>query len=94
MTSVKSPSVTYDTSDMINFITRNIDSLTRDDHICILQILFKSPIDESKIKEKPSGTQIKFADIPVAVLGEIYDFMTRKITDRTARLENYTAAFT
>ena len=94
MTSMKSPSVTYDTGDMINFITRNIDSLTRDDHICILQILFKSPIDESKIKEKPSGTQIKFADIPVAVLGEIYDFMTRKITDRIARLENYTSSFT
>jgi hypothetical protein len=94
MTSVKSPSVTYDTGDMINFITRNIDSLTRDDHICILQILFKSPIDESKIKEKPFVTQIKFADIPVAVLGEIYDFMTRKITDRIARLENYTSSFT
>ena len=77
---------------MIDFISRNVDNLTRDDHICILQILFKSPIDESKIKEKPSGTQIKFSDIPDQVLIEIYDFMTRKIADRLARLESYTAS--
>jgi hypothetical protein len=75
----------------IEYIATHITSLTRDDHLCVLRIMLNSSIDQAKIKEKPAGTQIKYSDIPVVVLEEIYNFVRRKITDKTERLEMSTA---
>jgi hypothetical protein len=75
----------------VEFITQSLNNLTRDDHICVLTILLNSQIEDSKIKEKPSGTQIKIADIPPPILDDIYEFVKRKIDTRRARMEQYTA---
>jgi hypothetical protein len=74
----------------ILFIKRNINELITEELRDILQIILNANIDDKKIQEKGGGTQIKFKDIPVHVINEIYDYIFKKIKEKVDKLAEYT----
>jgi len=63
----------------INYINDNINELKLSFRKEILQIILYSNIDDDKVVEKGSGTQIKFSDIDPILLKNIYNFIFKKI---------------
>lgn len=71
---------------MIIYVNDNIQELKLNHRKEILQILLCSNIDQKKILEKGSGTQIKFVDIEPSLLKVIYNNIYMKI-EKSADLE-------
>ena len=67
------------TSKYISYINDNINELKLSFRKEILQIILYSNIDDDKIVEKGSGTQIKFSDIDPILLKNIYNYIYKKI---------------
>jgi hypothetical protein len=67
----------------IIYINDNIQELKLNHRKEILQILLCSNIEQNKILEKGSGTQIKFADIDSNLLKIIYNNIYNKIENIT-----------
>lgn len=67
------------TTKYINYINDNINELKLSFRKEILQIILYSNIDDDKVVEKGSGTQIKFSDIDPILLKNIYNFIYKKI---------------
>lgn len=67
------------TAKYINYINDNINELKLSFRKEILQIILYSNIDDDKVVEKGSGTQIKFSDIDPILLKNIYNFIYKKI---------------
>lgn len=67
------------TTKYINYINDNINELKLSFRKEILQIILYSNIDDDKVVEKGSGTQIKFSDIDPILLRNIYNFIYKKI---------------
>jgi hypothetical protein len=69
-------------SEYINYISKYVSELTFEEKKKILTLIMSSDIEDHKIREKGSGTEIKYKDIPDVTLQAIYkmakDFMTRK----------------
>lgn len=63
----------------ISYINDNINELKLSFRKEILQIILYSNIDDDKVVEKGSGTQIKFSDIDAILLKNIYNYIHRKI---------------
>lgn len=63
----------------IVYINENINELTFNFRKEVLQMILYSSIDESKIIEKGSGTQLKYANIDSALLKSIYNYIYNKI---------------
>ena len=71
---------------MIIYINDNIQELKLNHRKEILQILLCSNIDQKKILEKGSGTQIKFSDIDSSLLKVVYNNIYMKI-EKSSNLE-------
>lgn len=67
------------TNKYISYINDNINELKLSFRKEILQIIRNSNIDDDKIVEKGSGTQIKFSDIDPVLLKIIYNYIYKKI---------------
>jgi hypothetical protein len=63
----------------INYINDNVNELKLSFRKEILQIILYSNIEEEKVVEKGSGTQIKFSDIDPILLKNVYNFIYKKI---------------
>lgn len=63
----------------IMYIHNNIDELKISFRTEILQIILYSAIAEDKIVEKGSGTQVKYSDLDISLLKNIYNFISKKI---------------
>jgi hypothetical protein len=74
----------------ILFIKRNINEMITEELRDILQIIMNSNIDDKKIQEKGGGTQIKFKDIPIPVINDIFDYISKKIKEKVDKLAEYT----
>jgi hypothetical protein len=61
------------------YIHDNINELKLNHRREILQMIKYANIDDDKIVEKGSGTQIKFSEISVELLHQIYNFIYTKI---------------
>ena len=72
-----------DIKKFIVYINDNIQELKLNHRKEILQILLCSNIDQNKILEKGSGTQIKFSDIDSSLLKIIYNNIYNKIENVT-----------
>lgn len=69
-------------NEAIQYISKYVNELTFDEKRQILTYLIASDIEDVKIREKGSGTEIKYKDIPDMALQHIYrmikDFMKKK----------------
>lgn len=69
-------------NELIQYISKYVVELTFEEKKKILIMLMSSDIEDHKIREKGSGTEIKYKDIPDNTLHSIYktikEFMTRK----------------
>ena len=63
----------------ITYIHDNINELKLSFRKEILQIILYSNIDDDKVVEKGSGTQIKFSDIDSILLKNVYNYIYKKI---------------
>ena len=63
----------------VRFICENINELRRNFRKEILQIMLGSQINESKIREKGGGTQIKISDIPKELINTLYNYIKKKL---------------
>lgn len=63
----------------ISYINDNINELKLSFRKEILQIILYSNIEDDKVVEKGSGTQIKFSDIDANLLKNIYNYIYKKI---------------
>ena len=71
--------MTDNTNKYISYIHDNINELKLSFRKEILQIIRNSNIDDEKIVEKGSGTQIKFSDIDPVLLKIVYNYIYKKI---------------
>ena len=74
----------------ILYIKGNIDGMSHDENKDILQIILNSNIDDKKIQEKNTGTQVKFKDLKESVICDIYNYMNRKIKEKLDHLATVT----
>lgn len=63
----------------ILYINDNINELKLNHRKEVLQMIIGADIDDDKIVEKGNGTQIKFSDINVDLLKNIYNFVYNKL---------------
>jgi hypothetical protein len=75
-------------NEIVRFINYNIVSMSKADKEEILQMIFMSDIDESKIQDKGGGAQIKFKDIPVSVIFDIHKKIEQKLEKKKNDLKN------
>lgn len=75
-------------NEVVRFINYNIVSMSKSDKEEILQMIFMSDIDESKIQDKGGGAQVKFKDIPVNVILDIHKKMEQKLEKKKNDLKN------
>lgn len=68
-----------DRSKYIIYINENINELRFNFRKEILQIILYSNIEDDKIIEKGSGTQIKFSSIDSTLLKNIYNYIYNKM---------------
>lgn len=64
----------------IEYIQRHINDLLDCERLDVLQILCNSITDESKIRTKGGGTEIKFKDMNFSDIISIYGYIKNKIT--------------
>jgi hypothetical protein len=81
MTTISTSNI--DLNKYILYINDNINELKIDFRREILQMIIYSSIEDEKIVEKGSGTQLKFADIEYNLLVSIYNFIYNKLTIST-----------
>lgn len=67
------------TNKYVTYIYDNINELKLSFRKEILQIILYSSIEDEKIVEKGSGTQIKFSDIDPILLKNVYNYIYKKI---------------
>lgn len=67
------------------FILDNVNELQLHDRREILQMIYNSP-SRSKLTEKGSGTQIKLEEIPDSLIGNIYEYMNKKLNEQNIEL--------
>ncbi len=72
----------------ILYINENINELTLNFRKEILQMILCSDIDPTKIVEKGSGTQIKYENIEIELLKNIYNYIYNKIEGYNIYNEN------
>lgn len=63
----------------ISYIHNHINDLKSSFRREVLQIILYSNIDDVKIEEKGSGTQVKFIDLDSNLIKSIYNFIYQKI---------------
>jgi hypothetical protein len=63
----------------ILYISDNINELKINHRKEVLQMIIGSEIEDDKIVEKGNGTQIKFVDIDMQLLQNIYNFLYNKL---------------
>ncbi len=74
---------------MIIYIKQKIDDVSIDDRKNILRII-KASVDDNKIHSKGNGTQIKFKDLPIEVVQQIYTYIHEKLIMKMDNLKNFT----
>jgi hypothetical protein len=76
--------------DAARYVTYRIGDLSLEERRAIFQIITNSSIETNKIQEKGGGVQIKFKDIPPAIILDIHNYMKRKIDEKLERLNSLT----
>ena len=66
-----------DRKNIEQYISENINELSHEHKISVLQLVFNSSI-RNKIKEKGNGVQIKYDDIDNDLLTKVYLFVVEK----------------
>jgi hypothetical protein len=72
--------------DKKTFIFDNINELSLQDRITMVQLIYNSS-DRSKLKEKGNGVQIKLDTVSPSVLDNLYKTLNVKIEEQTLNLE-------
>lgn len=67
----------------IIYIANKINELRLCHRKEVLQMILYSNIDQSKIKEKGNGTQIKFSELSPDLIKNIYNFVYNKVENST-----------
>lgn len=76
---------------IIEYIKNNIDSLSVNERQDILQMIVNSSIEDSRIQTKGDGTQIKFKDLPVILINNIYNYIQVKMNNKLTTLNNFSS---
>lgn len=69
----------------INYINDNINEMNISDRREILQMIIND-VNHEKIVEKGNGSQIKYSDLNVNLLKNIYNFISNKIENNAGFL--------
>jgi hypothetical protein len=72
------------------FITQFVGNLSITERREIYHMITNSSMEIEKIKEKGSGIQIRYRDIPPTTVIDIYNYIKEKIDEKTETLKNHT----
>lgn len=70
-------------TDKITYINCNIHILSRDDLLYLLRYIHHSGVPKEAMHKKVNGTQIKYSNIPIVCINEIYSYIEKVIIDKT-----------
>jgi hypothetical protein len=76
-------------STMIDFIVSNIDRLPYEERRDVLQIVINNGIQQSALKEKGTGTSVRFSDMSEDTIRNLYAFISEKKTNMQNELKNF-----
>jgi len=71
----------------ITTIQRKISELQSGDLKTILSFIMQSSIEDEKIHEKGSGTEIRYSDMSSELIEKIYNFILAKDVEKNQQLD-------
>lgn len=74
---------------MVKYIDRHSVDMTHSEKQDILQMIINARIDDKKIQTKGNGTLIKYSDIPLATINNIYNYIKSKLENKINALQYF-----
>jgi len=81
-----------DIIDSIEYIKDNISNMTKEENCKIFEMLINK-VPQSKLREKNTGTQVRFRDIPPVMITTIKIFIEKEIEKKKKKLEELTTIY-